>query len=380
MDYRFQWLDSLDSEHFPEEAYADLCRRTPQLSPFNHLGWLRAAERTRAPGQRVQVLLGWEGATLVLCLPLILCRERKLGLRWSVLHHLGYPLADRIGLLCRLDEEGLRAAHDAIHARLPHALLQLNEVEDDDRQRRLWEQWAKASSTHERRVCCRVPVHRICEDDRLEPPGNIRYKLRRVRKRCAAIGGVVRRVEPDAATIDALLDTLADVENRSWKGDEGVGIFSAGLRQHWIREGFGALARAGMVRVVMLEVDGRCISYRLGLLHQNRLYDYNLAFLPEHAELGVGRLLLDEWIRWGLEAGWQWIDASRVSLNGSGHQLHERMSGKLEQQRWSFYSRRPSGIALGLAYRAWRLLKRWKNAPEPNDRQPGKGNLPCPAE
>ncbi|MCY1268563.1 Acetyltransferase (GNAT) domain protein [compost metagenome] len=378
MDYRFQWLDSLDSGRFPERDYVELCDRTPQASPFNHLGWLRAAERTLAPDQGLQVLLAWNGARLALCLPLLVCRERKLGLRWTVLHHLGYPLADRIALLCELDDDGLRAARRHIHAHLPHALLQLNEVQDSGEQRRLFQQWAGVSSTHEQRPCCNVPVHRISDADLREPSGDVRYKLRRARKRCASIGAQVRRVVPDAASIAALLDTLAEVEHRSWKGDEGVGIFSGDARQLWIRQGFSALAAAGLVRVVMLELEGRCLSYRLGLLHQDRLYDYNLAFLPEHAELGIGRLLLDEWIRWGLEEGWQWIDASRVSFSGSGHQLHERMTDFVEQQRWSFYSRRPDGLALGLAYRTWRRFKAWRRAVAA--KRSGKGGLPCPAK
>ncbi|MEE4465286.1 cellulose biosynthesis protein, partial [Azotobacter chroococcum] len=107
--------------------------------------------------------------------------------------------------------------------------------------------------------------------------------------------------------------------------------------------------------------------------------DYNLAFLPEYAELGSGRLLLDEWIRWGLEDGWQWIDASRVSLQGSSHQLHERMTGELLQLRWSFYSWRPDGIALGLAHRLWSAVKarRLQSADQPPR---SSGERPCPAE
>jgi hypothetical protein len=108
---------------------------------------------------------------------------------------------------------------------------------------------------------------------------------------------------------------------------------------------------------VTLELNGRCISYRLGLLEQGRLYDYNLAFLPQYADLGSGRVLLDEWIRWGLEENWHWIDASRVSLENSSHQLHERMTGQLEHWRWSFYSWRPSGLILGLGLRLWHRLK-----------------------
>lgn len=59
----------------------------------------------------------------------------------------------------------------------------------------------------------------------------------------------------------------------------------------------------------------------------------------------------------GLEQDWLWIDASRVSLDNSSHQLHERQTGQLEQWRLSSYSWRPDGLLLGLAQRAWQWFK-----------------------
>ncbi|GAB3379685.1 GNAT family N-acetyltransferase [Azotobacter armeniacus] len=379
MDYRFQWTTTLSAVDFPREDYARLHALVPQATPFNHLGWLQAAERALEPGQKLHVLLAWAGHELRLCLPLVHARERRFGLRWTVLRHLGHPLSDRIALLCRLDEEGQRQAWAAIHRHLPHALLQLHELVEGGEQEALLEHWATASSTHERRPTCRVPVQAIDEDDRHEPSGALRYKLRRARKRTAACDARVRRLTPDGASIDAALAAIAAVEQASWKGEQGVGIFSGERRRQWIREAFADLAAAGLVRIVLLEHQGRCISYRLGLLERGRLYDYNLAFLPEYAELGSGRLLLDEWVRWGLEEGWQYIDASRVSLRDSSHQLHERMTGELLQLRWSLYSWRPGGIALGLAHRLLSTVKaRHPGIAAPSS--PSAGERPCPAE
>ena len=145
----------------------------------------------------------------------------------------------------------------------------------------------------------------------------------------------------------------------SWKGDDGVGIFSVPAQRQWMFQAFTALAADGRLRLVVLELDGRCISYRLGLLERGRLYDYNLAFVPQYADLGSGRVLLQEWIDWGLDEGWTWIDASRVSLENSSHQLHERMTGQVEHLRHSFYSWRPSGLCLGMALRLWQRIKPW---------------------
>ncbi|WP_445177760.1 GNAT family N-acetyltransferase [Pseudomonas sp. McL0111] len=357
MTARFEWRTSLCAADFPAAAYETLRLRVPDHTPFNSLGWLRAAELTLGSDKRLHILLGWEADELRLCLPLVAGRERFGGLSFRVLHHLGYPLADRLALLSLLSVEDMREALVQTRRRLPHALLQLNELSEPAGEESLLTGWMTHSSTGERRLSCRVPVHLISETDHQEVGGDPRYKLRRARKRIAACGAQVRRIVPDAMSMGPLLQAISEVEAVSWKGDEGVGIFASGRSRQCIENAFTALAAQGLVRVVTLELNGRCISYRLGLLEQGRLYDYNLAFLPQYADLGSGRVLLDEWIRWGLEENWHWIDASRVSLENSSHQLHERMTGQLEHWRWSFYSWRPSGLILGLGLRLWHRLK-----------------------
>ncbi|WP_085712099.1 MULTISPECIES: GNAT family N-acetyltransferase [unclassified Pseudomonas] len=354
---RFEWRTSLCAPDFPAAAYEALRLRVTDHTPFNSLGWLIAAEQTLDTNEHLHILLGWEADELRLCLPLVAGRERFGGLPFAVVHHLGYPLADRLALLSVLTADDMRQALLLIRQRIPHALLQLNELSEPAGEESVLTQWMARSSNAERRLSCRVPVHLISDADHQEVSGDPRYKLRRARKRIAACGAVVRRITPDALTMGPLLQAIREVEAVSWKGDEGVGIFATERSRHCIENAFTALAAQGLVRVVTLELDGRCISYRLGLLEQGRLYDYNLAFLPQYADLGSGRVLLEEWIRWGLDDHWRWIDASRVSLENSSHQLHERMTGQLEHWRWSFYSWRPSGVLLGLGLRLWQRLK-----------------------
>ena len=359
MSARFEWRTSLCAPDFPAAAYEALRLRVAGHTPFNILAWMCASQQALRTGEQLHVLLAWQGDELLLCLPLVASVERFARLPFRVLHHLGYPLADRLALLSRLDGDSLAKALTQIRQRLPHALLQLNELPGLMGEQSPLDAWVARSSTAEQRLSCRVPVHLISEADHQEVSGDPRYKLRRARKRIAACGAQIRRITPDASTMGPLLEAIAEVEAVSWKGDEGVGIFSDERHRQCMHRAFTALAAQGLVRVVLLELEGRCISYRLGLLEQGRLYDYNLAFLPQYADLGSGRVLLEEWIHWGLDDHWQWIDASRVSLENSSHQLHERMTGLLQHWRWSFYSWRPGGLALGLALRFWQRFKPW---------------------
>ncbi|QIH07944.1 MULTISPECIES: GNAT family N-acetyltransferase [unclassified Pseudomonas] len=355
MTLRWQWCTSLCTENFPAQAYERLCEATEQATPFNRLGWLRGAEQALTEHQALHILLGWQDAKLLLCLPLIAGRESRGGLPLRVLRHLGHPLSDRLALLVApAARSAMAEALGQIRRRLPHDLLQLHELVDAAG---VLEPWRRASSYGEQSLGCRVPEHQILPSDRDEASGTLRYELRRAKKRCAEIDARVVRLSPSAQDIDQVLQRLCEVEQSSWKGTDGLGIFSGARRQQWMFSALHALAAEDRVRVAMLEHQGRCISYRLGLLERGRLYDYNIAFLADYANLGSGRLLLDEWIRWGLEDGWQWVDASRVSLSRSSHQLHERLSGLVEHQRWSFYSWRPRGLLAGLGERLWQRLK-----------------------
>ncbi|MDZ5602679.1 GNAT family N-acetyltransferase [Pseudomonas sp. RP23018S] len=357
MAVELRWCHSLSEASFPAQAYEALRQRLAGSTPFNHLGWLRAAEQALLPGQQLAVLMGYEHGELRLCLPLVRSRERFGPLRVAVVRHLGYPLSDRIALLIELPVDAAGQVLRSIRRHLPHALLQLSEVPSAVASDPWLNCWARRSSTFEQRLSCRVPVHRISAADRQEISGDPRYKLRRARKRIAACGAVERRVLADAATITALLDAVSAVETASWKGDDAVGIFSGSQRRQWMYQGFTDLAGQGLVCLVLLELDGRCISYRLGLLERGRFYDYNLAFLPAYRDLGSGRVLLESVIHWGLDSGWEWVDASRVSLDNSSHQLHERHTGFIEHWRLSCFSWRPSGFTLGLALRGWHWLK-----------------------
>lgn len=172
MTIRFQWCRSLGAEDFPVSAYEQLRTQVADATPFNTLAWLQAAEFALLPDQQLHVLLGWQDQNLSLCLPLVSGRERIGGLRFRVLHHLGYPLADRIALLVRLDAEGMGQALMQIRQQVPHAMLQLNEVVEPVGEQSVLSAWMALSSTGERRLSCRVPVHLISDSDHREVSGD----------------------------------------------------------------------------------------------------------------------------------------------------------------------------------------------------------------
>lgn len=358
MSIRFVWCNSLSEALFPVQDYSKLLELIPESTPFNHIAWLKGAEQNLETHQQLKILLGYDNNELVICLPLILCAEKALGLPIKVLRHLGYPLSDRIALGVKANTNNfLRQALQEIRQKLSFSLIQFSEITEQSAKISGLKQWQKEFWYSEDRLSCAAPTHHITEADRAEPAKNIRYSLRKARKQANELPATIERIAVTSENALGIIKDISEVEQLSWKGSSGVGIFSGEQRMNWMTTALIGFAETDHLRVLVMRHNDRCVSYRLGFLDKGRLYDYNIAFLPDYANLGSGRLLLDEWIRWGLDENWQYIDASRVSLQDSSHQLHERCTEFIEHRRWTFYSMRPTSLILALSYKLWQPIK-----------------------
>lgn len=342
--------------------------RHESATPFNRLAWLRGAEQG-AGSRKVEILVVWIGDRMVGCMPVIWERwglPLESGLR--IARHLGAPLSDRLGLMVEGNDPMLIAEiFRAIQRRRPVACIELNELYDDGSA-------LASSSGFARRYCiathvhptCRVPVLELSTERPQEKdlPQRVRAELRRERRRASEAGAIVQRIAP-TGDATAWLEQIIAVERASWKGTDGVGIFSGKRRERWMREALTGLGRSRQIKVVALVLGARIVSYRLGLFEAGRLYDYNCAYIPEYSKIACGRLLLDEFVQWGYDEGWKAIDASRVSRI-SGHVLHERMNTSVQQYRVRYFSRRPGGLVASTGQALWArfkpVLRRWREA------------------
>jgi hypothetical protein len=111
MAARFEWRTSLSAADFPATAYEALRLRVTDHTPFNSLGWLRAAEQALGEGERLHILLAWETDELCLCLPLVASRERFGGVDVSGAASLGLSAGRSLGtvVVC-LGSEDMREA------------------------------------------------------------------------------------------------------------------------------------------------------------------------------------------------------------------------------------------------------------------------------
>ena len=245
-------------------------------------------------------------------------REKQRGFSARVLRFLGDPLADQFwfGDETCPDWATMIAGIDKAPRWDVAVLSELNlsEKTRNDICRIAFDHGLK---THWR-LCGKAPVVYLERDSKPLDFGDysstLRRRLKRSRKKLEAAGKVeVFHHLPKPEGVAPLINVMKSIEDASWKGSEGSGLFSD-KRLPFIRDLSLALAARQQLEIYILELDGQPISYRYGFRYNNRFLDYNLAYRQEYSQLSPGRILLDEIITTSQKLGLEAVDASRGSL------------------------------------------------------------------
>ena len=251
MSTQFSWCTSLSDSQFSIHDYSRLINQIKQTTPFNHIAWLRGAEKSLTKNQKLKILLGYKDNELVICLPLIICTEKTFRLPVKTIRHLGYPLSDRIALAVQPDIDNLlNQALLEIRKKLSFSMIQFSEITEESAQASGLKQWQNKFWYSEDRLSCAAPAHQITEEDRVEPSGNIRYKLRKARKRANDLPATIERITPTAENVADIINAISEVELQSWKGDDGVGVFSGQQRMNWMTTALSGFAEKGHLRII----------------------------------------------------------------------------------------------------------------------------------
>ena len=370
MSLRIAWINGWPAVEALSEAYAGLVAETLDATVFNGWAWMRAsAARTRYPDRNVVALTAWDGRRLVACLLMKRARELLFGLPARTLRLLGHPLVDRMALPVAPDAPGvLEALLNALtdpRASQADAVI-LSELPRPAGYAAAIGQWSCDRCPILVRHCSRAPVLDLTKPYAVASNG-LRQRLSRARKRLAKAGSIdFERHLPTPAETPPLLDAIAAVEDDSWKGAEGTGIFSTPGRRLLFDQLSADLAAEGRLEITLLRLDGDVASYRYGFRVGRRYLDYNFAHRQSLDCLSVGRVLLDEVVSSAADSGISLIDASRGSLS-RGNILQDWTNDYLEHDEVWLFSSGAWGGVLGLALRkarpaAKRLMRRTENA------------------
>lgn len=328
------------------EEYDQLVSEIPHTTVFNSWSWISSCYDHLVELEESWVLtVRDENGRLIACLPMVVITEQKFILTSRTLRLLGYPFTDRCTLLVNKSVAGaFEVVLDALFYNKPFNWhrMEWNELFLPQDQIDRISQWAaNKNRVNDFKLTSNCPVLPLESKSREELEASYTSKLRsdlkRRKKKLLEHGDVeILHYQPTETEVDELLDQLKHVEDSSWKGAEGIGIFSHTKAFKFFKEVSRKLAKYRQLDIAEIRIDGNLVSYKYGFRYNSVFLDYNIAYLPEYHRLGLGRLLLNEVILSSSEKNYKAVDASRVGAK-SKHLLFERSQETIPHFRWSWY-------------------------------------------
>lgn len=111
----------------------------------------------------------------------------------------------------------------------------------------------------------------------------------RVKAENAGIAFVQAPAAPTPVEADALYDRILAVDDRSWKGREGVGLNASAMAVHY-RGMTKRMAERGVLRLWFAQQGGRDIGYVLGGVFAGTYRGLQFAYDDDFSEYGLGNL------------------------------------------------------------------------------------------
>ncbi len=347
MAYSVIWTQDFYSSVTASELQG-LLDEIPHATVFLDWPWLSSCFDHLPSGNAAWFLLiRDEHQQLRACLPLALSTAVKMGITYNLLRWLQFPFADRMLpiVACGTEYPEIRAVVMAALKEPPFSwdVMIWNEMPDQDGLLSDWQASARQAglALHpEKKSTCPVMTlfGRDATDIEKSLSKSARQRVKRARKRLMQETNVqILHDRPGTEQLQSRLIEFKALENTSWKGEEGVGIFSDDASWQFFQTLSQRLAERGQLDLGEIRIDGRLASYRYGMCYRGVFLDYNLAYLPEYHKLGLGRILLDELVDDCARQHYRAMDGSRVGRN-SQHLLFERADSFVDHWQLNWYA------------------------------------------
>jgi CelD/BcsL family acetyltransferase involved in cellulose biosynthesis len=119
-----------------------------------------------------------------------------------------------------------------------------------------------------------------------------RNKIRRKTKKLNTRGKQRCEMITDGSNLDDKLPMVFDLEDRSWRGQQGLGIFGTEAKRLFFTKIAKSMALHKNLALHLQYLDDRLLAYHFGFVTDKKLYDYSLAFDPDFAKHSPGLLSL----------------------------------------------------------------------------------------
>jgi CelD/BcsL family acetyltransferase involved in cellulose biosynthesis len=183
---------------------------------------------------------------------------------------------------------------------LPWPLLWLDEAVPESPQ---WQSLLDAcdrtgilSAHHERYRVGRVEIG--CDWDLYQQRLHKRHRqnINRLTRRLRGMGELhlERCSHLDPAEVESRLQTVFEIEDRSWKGQEGTSVLKTdGMLPFFVRQA-EQLAEWGQLEIATLRLDDRIIAFVYGFCGKGIYFVNKIGYDPEFASFGPGQVLFGQ--------------------------------------------------------------------------------------
>ncbi|WP_028580737.1 GNAT family N-acetyltransferase [Desulfogranum japonicum] len=304
-----------------EKEYFTLLHASTDATIFNEWSWVATQQQHNKEDSHLFITYRRKNSgELIAFFAFSLCKEILYTIPVTVCRFLQYPYGDRIGMLIHPDHLHI------METCLADITTELSSHFDII----MWDQWTDTIGLLSRarqwalrnnqkihiKNTCNCPVVRTKDITKKELDKVISSKsasrIRRLRKKLNNLSHRVVLGSPDPDKLDGILHQIMTTESASWKGEQGVGLFSSSTGAEFFREISHNLMRNNQLFICLLYMDKTLVAYRYGFLFRNTFFDYSLAYLPQYGHLSPGIILLDALFDEAIQQRFEAVDASRV--------------------------------------------------------------------
>jgi CelD/BcsL family acetyltransferase involved in cellulose biosynthesis len=266
-------LDALEAE------WLDLCRRTPEATPFQTPMWL--VPWWRAFGSNdLAVIASRNDGRLDALAPLYIIRDDDSDESLGVF--LGTGITDYLNVL----GDATLIVDDM--ARLDCQLWDLQQLPPSSSMLSVSLPDGFSDNVEDQEPCLVLP---LTQDFESLLSTHFRKKLRYYRRSLEKMGDV--RVEtPTSDTLDDLLTTLFDLHTARWKQRDLPGLLADEATQQFHRHVARRMFDAGMLRLYATRCNDRIVAVFYGFAMNDTVYYYLSGYEPSLEKLSIGTIIV----------------------------------------------------------------------------------------
>jgi CelD/BcsL family acetyltransferase involved in cellulose biosynthesis len=283
---RIEILDRIAPLEALVEPWTELWSCARFATPFQHPAWILAFYRELAV-REPRILAAWQGQQLAMLAPFYLWRTAG----GPALILAGNGVSDYLDALVRPGTEPCAVKATRIFMAESGSEWCVADFRDLDPKASLcllpWPGTASDTTLREE-GCPRLALRSRHLEDALAPASKgLRRDLERAARKLAGEGRLgISTASPDTLTAD--YEQLVRLHTARWQAVGAPGIFNADYHRRFFQAAFAGLARAGILRLFVIRLNGEPIAATCGFLHHRHYYHFIAGYDPHWSHLSLG--------------------------------------------------------------------------------------------